>query len=200
MPIDQWLEQVGAINQWSRDGIRAPHKPLLLLFAIGRLAATGSSRVSFTEAEEPLRQLLIEYGPPGTRATPQYPFRRLENDGLWEVTYSGPDPGERLGDLRARTSGSLVPEFEELLIDSVHRAVVTQALLDEHFPPILHDDLLAAIGIEPGTLSGPTGVPAVHPKAKRDPKFRELAPIIQVGSWWVGVGVVGGFVGCCSCR
>jgi len=62
-------------------GVRAPHKPLLLLYAIGRLFRFGKSEVTFREAEEPLRRLILSYGPPGAGGTPQYPFRRWRTMG-----------------------------------------------------------------------------------------------------------------------
>ncbi len=75
-----WLERVGSITQWQRRGERAPHKPLLLLFRLGRLQATGSSRVRYAEVESDLRALLDEFGP--TRASkPEYPFHHLQSDG-----------------------------------------------------------------------------------------------------------------------
>ena len=95
------------IRQHSSQGRRAPHKPLLMLYALGRLERGGRSQVTFAEAEEPLQDLLLAYGPPGTGATPQYPFRRLENDGLWTVdlTTDSNDPGESVTGLREFASG-----------------------------------------------------------------------------------------------
>ena len=74
-----WLRRVSAIDHWSRGGERAPHKPLLLLYAIGRLQQTGSASVSFDEAEAPLRRLLEEFGPP-RRTSPGYRFHYLTSD------------------------------------------------------------------------------------------------------------------------
>lgn len=35
-PVMDWLERTAQLRQWSRSGTRAPHKPLLLLYALGR--------------------------------------------------------------------------------------------------------------------------------------------------------------------
>jgi putative restriction endonuclease len=142
-----WLKRVASIRQWSRWGTRAPHKPLLLLYAIGRLMRFGRSRVSFREAEEPLKMLLRTFGPPGTGATPQYPFCRLAKDGLWrvEMTDGSPVLNDRPADLRRSAVGSLTPEFEMALADPVLRARIVRYLLSEHFPARVHNRLLAAV-------------------------------------------------------
>lgn len=167
------LQRVAAIKQWSRGGIRAPHKPLLILYGIGRLLATGSSRMAFAEAEEPLKRLLVAYGPPGVGETPQYPFARLQNDGLWRVEMldgSG-DPGERLADLRRAAVGQFTPDVEAALADPVTRTAIVEHLLEEHFPPSLHDDLLADLGIDPGELIGV--VHRIDRTRRRNPAFRD---------------------------
>lgn len=37
---DGWLERVASIRQWTRNGERAPHKPSLLLYALGVSSGT----------------------------------------------------------------------------------------------------------------------------------------------------------------
>lgn len=51
------LAQVRDLRQWRSGGQRAPHKPLLLLLALGRMQAGGERLMSFEEAEEPLCRL-----------------------------------------------------------------------------------------------------------------------------------------------
>lgn len=71
---------LGQIRRWSRAGEHAPHKPLLVLYAIAR-TLDGSERL-----EDPLRILLQQFGPPSRqRVHPEYPFWRLQHDGFWEV-------------------------------------------------------------------------------------------------------------------
>ena len=81
---DQWLERVTSVRAWKRGDERAPHKPLLLLFLLGRIQRTGTSTVAFAEAEQPLAQLLNEFGPP-RKSSMAYPFHHLQNDGFWTV-------------------------------------------------------------------------------------------------------------------
>ncbi len=42
-PDARILERLSSLRQYQQDGRRSPHKPLLVLLALGRLAATGSS-------------------------------------------------------------------------------------------------------------------------------------------------------------
>ena len=46
---DAWLQKVRAIQSWQSGGLRAPHKPLLLLYALGRLQRSGKAAVSFVD-------------------------------------------------------------------------------------------------------------------------------------------------------
>jgi putative restriction endonuclease len=173
MTADEWVQRVTALKQWRRGGERAPHKPLLLLYALGRLQRTGSSSVRFADAEGDLGRLLEEFGPP--RATsPGYPFHHLTTDGLWVVhTPTGiGSPGPNLRDLRAGAVGELAADFSaDIEHDPRLLATVVRAILDANFPPTLHDDVLNAVGItlEPAELLDAQ----VQPTRRRDPAFRE---------------------------
>lgn len=85
-----WLERTAKLRQWSRSGTRAPHKPLLFLYALGRFHADADAELRYSAVEEDLKQLLAEYGPPN-RTSPAYPFHHLVSDGVWEMrTDRGP--------------------------------------------------------------------------------------------------------------
>ena len=47
-----------------RARLRAPHKPLLLLWLFGRFTSTGSTTAAYSEAEEPVSTLINDFGPP----------------------------------------------------------------------------------------------------------------------------------------
>ncbi len=153
----RWLERVLGVKQWAQGGDRAPHKPLLVLFALGRLQRTGSSAVAFAEADDPLGDLLVEFGRPGQKPTTSYPFVRLGNDhdgALWQVTDGH---GQPLTDPRDTKRwlvehgavGGFAPAFEAALrADPGLVALVGRALLEEHFAPSLHEDLCALVGLD----------------------------------------------------
>ena len=73
------------LNVWKRGNERAPHKPLLLLLAMGRAVRGEERLVPFREIEAPLTGLLRHFGPPRRAYHPEFPFRYLASDGLWEV-------------------------------------------------------------------------------------------------------------------
>ena len=54
--LEGWVERLNALRQYQHNGKRVPHKPLLVLMALGRLAETGSSELPWSETEETLGQ------------------------------------------------------------------------------------------------------------------------------------------------
>ncbi|MFE3644583.1 phosphorothioated DNA-binding restriction endonuclease [Streptomyces sp. NPDC059169] len=169
-----WLEQTANLRQWSRSGTRAPHKPLLLLYALSRFQQDAEGELRYSVVEEDLQQLLNDYGPPN-KTTPAYPFHHLASDGVWEVrTDRGPgSPGSGVRELRsAGAAGRLVPELRAALRrEPSLLGRMARVLLDLHFPPSLHGELCASVGLElEPTESGQLS--AV--RRQRDPRMREL--------------------------
>ncbi|MEJ5256210.1 MAG: HNH endonuclease [Acidimicrobiales bacterium] len=148
---ERWLERVAAIRRHRRGGERAPHKPLLVLLALGQLSSTGSSELTWSAVEDRLGRLLRDYGPPRP-TSPAYPFRRLANDqGLWVVeTATGEDPGENVGRLRdLQATGRFDPEFEAALrADPGLGVLIARSLLEQNWPPTLHDEIARACGLD----------------------------------------------------
>jgi putative restriction endonuclease len=58
------LGQFDRLNVWGRGGQRAPHKPLLVLYALGRWARGERDDIPFREVDRDLTPLLKEFGPP----------------------------------------------------------------------------------------------------------------------------------------
>ena len=76
---------VAKIRPWSRGGVQAPHKPLLLLLALQRVQAGSPRLVDFNDIEHQLRDLIERFSEGAHRAHPEYPFWRLQRDRLWEI-------------------------------------------------------------------------------------------------------------------
>ncbi|HTJ68793.1 MAG TPA: HNH endonuclease [Actinospica sp.] len=169
-----WIGRIEQLRRWTRNGERAPHKPLLLLFALGRYQADGGAPVRFSEAEGQLNDLLAEFGPP-RKSSPGYPFHHLASDGLWVVRTSegGSSPGPNLGDLRGSgAEGSLSPELIDALNSDSHLlAQLARVLLDSNFEPSLHADICALAGLD--LEAAETAAPVVGPEQRRrSPTFR----------------------------
>ncbi|MFJ6988134.1 MULTISPECIES: phosphorothioated DNA-binding restriction endonuclease [unclassified Streptomyces] len=168
-----WLERTTRLRQWTRSGTRAPHKPLLLLYALGRFHTDPDAALHYTAVERDLGRLLTEYGPPH-RTSPAYPFHHLAADGVWEVaTDRGPgSPGTGVRDLRAADArGRLAPDLRAALRrDPDLLGRIARALLDRHFPPSLHGELSEAVGLDPDA-AGPR--PLTAARRARDRRMRE---------------------------
>ncbi|MFJ9644546.1 phosphorothioated DNA-binding restriction endonuclease [Streptomyces sp. NPDC101206] len=169
-----WVESTAKLRQWTRGGARAPHKPLLFLYALGRFQQDADAELKYGAVEEDLKQLLAEYGPTH-RTTPAYPFHHLVGDGVWEVrTDRGPgSPGSGVRELRAAgAAGRLAPELRAALRrEPSLLGRMVRVLLDLNFPPSLHGDLCAAVGLEPEPEHTQRLSPA---RRQRDRRMREL--------------------------
>lgn len=163
------LKAIENVNAWRKGDKRAPHKPLLILWAIAQLSK-GVKNNSFQEVDKHLSKLLEDFGPPNpTKAT--YPFLRLANDGIWTVDgteelITTKDYGK--GHLNAvQASGSFTPEMQSALADASARKEAVEYLLQQNFPESLHEDLLDALGLELEFGS------ANQKRKRRDPEFRQ---------------------------
>ncbi|MEV7802763.1 phosphorothioated DNA-binding restriction endonuclease [Microbispora sp. NPDC088329] len=171
-----WVERVANIRRWTRQGERAPHKPLLLLYALGRFQREGGRPIPFGSAEADLKALLKEFGPPRD-TSPGYPFHHLTSDGVWLVdTVHGPgSPGSELGRLReAQAAGRLHPDLLRALTDDSHLVVrLARHLLDANFEPSLHPDICRFVGLDLHDQVTAAEQLVPSPRPGRDPAFRE---------------------------
>ncbi|MFF8596640.1 phosphorothioated DNA-binding restriction endonuclease [Streptomyces sp. NPDC015220] len=179
-----WLGRAAALRQWGRGGVRAPHKPLLFLYALGRFQRDGGEALRYSAVEGELARLLAEYGPPN-RTTPAYPFHHLVGDGVWEVRTDRGDgsPGTGVRELRATgAAGRLAPELRAALRrEPPLLSRIARLLLDLHFPPSLHGELCEAVGLELDPEAEPAGTDLAGPaerspaaRRQRDRRMREL--------------------------
>ena len=170
---DYWVERIRQIRRFARrdKDARAPYKPLLLLWLIGRLAGGKSVEVPFKDAELDLKLLMHRYRL-GRNVRVAYPFVYLgQNQELWEVKDSQGGDVTKLPQatkespvfLREQAVGALTPEFELALHDSQVRSAVVNALLHMEFPETLHQEILDDVGL--GHLVAPA-------PSRRDPKFK----------------------------
>ena len=65
MDREQFLTKLASLRMAPRGGgERYPHKPLLLLWLLGRMQQQVTSACTYEEAEKPVSRLLDDFGPP----------------------------------------------------------------------------------------------------------------------------------------
>ena len=151
----QFIDRLGKLRQFSATGRRAPHKPLLLLYALAQLKHHGRDRVKYRDAERVLTPLLQAYGPTGTRARVADPFARLEGDGIWQIKSANRDAlFDRSGNARpgALSKHDAEAGFDEPTLSLLRDRPRTideaaRLLLDRNLPPEAHTKILEAVGL-----------------------------------------------------
>ena len=169
------LEKLTSLRQYQGDGKRAPHKPLLVLLALGQFAETGSSSLPWSVVEDRMQQLLAEFGPASSArsGSAAYPFTRLRADGVWHL--SRDVPNDNVGPLAiAPIEGSFTAEIEEdLRQDPAAVARVARRVVEQQFPMTLAPDVLLAVGLDPEiVLTDSSVVRAEESKRRRNPNWR----------------------------
>jgi putative restriction endonuclease len=162
MSMGNILDQFADLNVWKQGEQRAPHKPLLVLYALGRWCRGEQGAVPFKDAAGPLAELLKRFGRPRQSDHPEYPFWYLKNDGVWQVTSTdtlNPRKGKNnppKGELIANDArGAFSDEVQAaLLADPTLASKIAARLLEGHFPASLHEDVLEAVGLD---LPAPPG-------------------------------------------
>lgn len=163
-------EKFKNLTVWRKGGQRAPHKPLLILYALGRIQNYGRL-LSYNNINEDIKNLLKDFGPSRKSYRPEFPFWRLRNDGVWEVTNTDGIIVNKSGDVRKtelikrNARGGFTEEiYNTIKTDDQLFKDIVQELLDANFPSSIHDDILLATGIQLDRQEG---------RKARDPAFRE---------------------------
>jgi putative restriction endonuclease len=171
MTSDAVLARFEDLTVWRQGDQRAPHKPLLVLYALGQWQR-GRRAVTYRETVPDLTALLREFGPPRKSDHPEQPFWRLQRDGVWTVEAPADLPRKTGADIprvTALRSADVTASFSAdvqaaLFTDPNLAARIAGLILERHFSESLHQDILDAVGL---TLE--TG----RCQRKRDPAFRQ---------------------------
>lgn len=174
------ISSLTTFRQHQQAGHRSPHKPLLMLLALGRMAATDSSAVRWSVAEQTLAALIAEFGQPsrtGRAQSAAYPFTRLRSDGVWVL--DADVPMDLVRPLAERdVTGSLASPIEAALRENP--ALVFHAarmLVTSNFPDTVAPDVLDAVGLDPHAVLSAAITPEGTPfrqvaERRRDPAWR----------------------------
>lgn len=193
-PLTDWTPdhiraRFATLNTWRRAGVRAPHKPLLLLFALGRVLRGEDRLVRFGAVEQQLDALIAEFGPPRkhTRGRARYPFWHLRNDGLWELPAAtglidaGLDRSNEpyIRDLREARGGFPEALHLQLVAQPWLCIELIERMIAGHFPDSYREEIRAAIGVPTGLFQAQILAEQVARAMRyatgrpRDPAFRE---------------------------
>ena len=166
MTKEEVLKKIEKIRVCSSGDRRAPHKPLLLLYALAKLQNTSQRLMPYRDVKVKLRELLLEFGPPVKNVHSTIdPFLRLYNDKIWEIDkeVNISKPNEKYI-LDNHVNAGFSNEVYQLLKDNNQLIKsITELLLEKHFNDTLHDDILARVGLNFNYLSI---------RKRRDPIFR----------------------------
>ena len=184
------LARFDGLRIWRGNGRRAPHKPLLILWALGRCLAGAERLAPFSVVDQELRKLLLAFGPHRQTTRTEFPFWRLCNDGVWEV--DRPNAVSTTSSQDAHRSSLLAGNIHGGLLEEDYAAFrerpmlarqVADWLIDAHFPDTYREDILAATGLVAGQLSladqGKLEIQEhrdeyeLSRRRKREPGFRE---------------------------
>lgn len=193
MTEEQLIAAFSNLSVWERKGERAPHKPVMLLFALAELKR-GKTSVLYSEAEKPVEGVLEAILPLRKSFHAHYPFWYLKTEDkgsglkIWDIHNAG-DIRFRKGKSeplkselrRYHTEAGFSGEVLSLFKRSPDMINVTiQILLDAQFPKTIQEEICAMLGIDYDELSDFVVVNA-SPKKARDPKFRDKILIAYRG-------------------
>lgn len=153
--MDLQATDLNRMTRWVRREEHAPHKPLLVLLALGGAIRGDDRLINFTSVEVPLRRLIQDFGPQRQRVHPEYPFWRLQADGFWEVRNAesfgsrkaNTDPP--ISELRERDAqAGFLPAIYSALLSDRMLAMDCAGTLAIRFFPGRETDVLNATNIE----------------------------------------------------
>lgn len=194
MTPEHLLEAFDWLNVWKKGGVRAPHKPLLLLLVLGRVRRGEPRLASYgRDVHESLKRLLKDFGSPRSHLRPERSFWHLRSDRvrseplqsesgkLWELVGD-----EGLSKRPGPTAAILIRhDVRGGLAEPVHKLLRRQPrllqeaanrLLHGHFPESMHDAIRERVGLPRAAAAGAMSVregQAAFPQPRRDPDFRD---------------------------
>jgi len=158
-------ERIKNLTIWKKGDQRAPHKPLLILYALGQMQSKKARFLLYDDVKEPMKNLLKEFGPRRQTYHPEEPFVRLTKDGIWALN-------EDVDSVQINGSWLSKHEIVAGFSDEVYSLLrndanlvreITEMVLFNHFPETIHEDILSAVGLDFDSWSNEC----------RDPKFRD---------------------------
>lgn len=178
--FDYWKQVLASINKFeTAGGKRAPYKPLLLLWLIGRVVNGEGGVVTFREAQGELRELLSPHRVGVSAPKPEHPYVYLGTTSeIWSVRDSAGNDIAKMSRplhgksqpaqadvsfLKDEATGVLATRFVTALGEPELRDAIVNELLKAEFPESQHESILAKVGLLGHVRLAPP---------RRDPNFR----------------------------
>ncbi|SCD32300.1 HNH endonuclease [Streptomyces sp. DvalAA-19] len=143
------LRALANLKTHAREQRPSRHKPITLLWAIGRLAAERKRMVEWQTFREEVGPLLRDFGLADSRVTPEYPFWHLRSSGLWDVEGikdpKGPPTPSRLAE--AGASAGFSRDAAKVLRRSLARAEAIGLICSTYLGGVDREALLDRIGL-----------------------------------------------------
>ncbi|EHA1077537.1 phosphorothioated DNA-binding restriction endonuclease [Vibrio alginolyticus] len=166
------IDKIQTISRWRRGDQRAPHKPLMLLYALSQYKQGHERLFQFeSEVDNQVKELLVQYGPSRKAYHPEYPFWRLANeqDPFWELKNgeeciprkSNTDPKKSELIKYNVMAGFDANSYQNLISNPELIDKIASKLIQDNFPDTLQEELFVRFGFEVDTST-----------KQRDPNFR----------------------------
>lgn len=146
---DDVFRALSRLKTHTKDQRPSRHKPITLLWAIGRLAAEQGRMVEWQTFRDEVGPLLRDFGLPDSRVTPEYPFWHLRSSGLWDVEgmedqKATPTPSKLTA---ARASAGLSSNAAKVLRRSLARAEAIGLICSKYLGDIDREEVLKRVGL-----------------------------------------------------
>lgn len=155
-----FLSRLSSLRIHRKNGDRAPHKPLYLLYLLAGVDRGEPRLRPFKVIQARLAEGIRRFGRNSSSIHPEYPFWRIQNDGLGEVTPNDWSKDElRSGEKEPKRSamlarnacgGLLLADYEHLQSSAENVRLACHQILDDHFPVSLHEDIMYFFGFSFG--------------------------------------------------
>ncbi|MEV6439517.1 HNH endonuclease [Streptomyces anulatus] len=143
------LRTLASLKTHIRGRRPSRHKPITLLWAIGRLAAERDRMVEWQTFREEVGPLLRDFGLADSRVTPEYPFWHLRSSGLWDVEgvedgTAAPTPSQLT---EAGASAGFSRNAANVLRRPLARAEAIGLICSTYLGEVDREDLLGRVGL-----------------------------------------------------
>jgi|GEM_PF-887247 len=154
------LNKFKNVRVFNEDNKPSLHKPILLLFALSQCYQNKERLISFKIIDKDFNKIFLVFSLPGKATNSHYPFGKLENDGIWEVTESKYLKRTSVGHLSKKellaknTYGGFIPDiYENIILDKSLIEKIINDILCDYINPNLHGEMLSFLGISTNVVN-----------------------------------------------